>query len=209
SADGRLYSVHDLDAISEFNGHVIVRIPIGQSYPVGPVMSAQLMLTNNSSVWDFEDIIWRNDENGNDLTCPPPDSEYQCHKHHAIPEFYSNAGMGWLLSMGQLVPPAANNERGGPHGWLYRAADGSEHDLNGEGDPITTYTSDGSFLRFKRYPADPTQTLDHREIEFPDGAVHEFDANNRLTKIRDRFGHWIKVDYSHSNRWDITHGYTV
>jgi hypothetical protein len=98
---------------------------------------------------------------------------------------------------------------GGPHGWLYRAADGSEHDLNSSIDQAVAYTSDGSFLRFKRYPADTTQPVEHREIESPDGAVHEFGADSKLTKIRDQFGHWIKIDYSQANKWVITRGYNA
>src|SRR5262249_18721230 len=139
SAAGRLYTVHDIDTISQFNGHLTVRIPIGQSFPVGPLMTAQLVLTNNSSVWDYDFVQWQN-----------PGEPSASRKHHAIPETYSNAGLGWLLSMGQLVPPDQYNV----HGWFYRAPDGSQHDVNGA--LAVSYTSDGSFLRLKRIPSNTT-----------------------------------------------------
>src|SRR5436309_9205799 len=60
SAAGRLFSPNDLDVINQFTGHLTVRIPIGQSYPVGPFLSTQLMLTNNSSVWEYRYELWDN-----------------------------------------------------------------------------------------------------------------------------------------------------
>src|SRR5262249_48132740 len=192
SAAGRAYSVHGIDTISQFDGHLTVRIPVGEAYPVGPFLSAQLVLTNNSSVWDYE-FVWHRNPACPSGT-PPGDSGFNM-KHHAIPEKYSNAGLGWLLSMGQLVPAESSL-----HGWFYRAADGSQHDFNTYAtDPSTVYTKDGSFLRLSRVPADTSQALDHREIEFPDGAVHSFASDGKLTQIRDRFGHWIRVDYSQAN----------
>ena len=113
-------------------------------------MSAQLLLTYNSSVWDYKY------EYGSDF---PGDPEHL--KRHAYPERYSNAGLGWILSMGALMPALSDLAGGDPPGrWLYRAPDGSTHDFGFSYDPVVATTADGSFLRLKRFPADTTVAVD-------------------------------------------------
>lgn len=184
----------DIDTINTFNGNLVVNIPIGRPLPVGPHLSQNLALVYNSKVYDYQHVISENSPG--DL----PD------KRLAVPEDFSTAGFGWLLSPGRLYPPQPITPTTPGRGWFYRAPDGAEHDFTtGVDDPAEAVTSDGSFLRLRRYPA--TGGVNYREIEFGDGTIHKFNTSGRLSEIRDRVGHTIHFDYSDSMKWVITNRY--
>lgn len=189
------YRTFGIDTINEFNGNLMLRIPIGGTYAVGPALEQDLVLVYNSKLYDIETHV--------DFTEPNIWIPWR----QAFPEAASNAGFGWSLQLGTLLPPDQPGQAG--RGWFYRAPDGAEHDFLGStfDDPVEAFTRDGSFLRLRRFPADIAQDAQYREITFPDGIVHRFDPAGRLTEIRDRFGHWIKVDYSDAMKWSITNGY--
>jgi hypothetical protein len=194
---GKLYSFSDLDAVNTFNGNLMVRLPIGQTYHVGASLSYRLQLTYNSKVWDYEFIDY--------------DDQTQTGSYHrlAVPERDSNAGLGWSLSLGRVLPSAQPTATTSGRPWTYLAPDGSHHII---GDNRTTYTTktvvhtdDGTFLRI-------THTSTAHVIEFPDGQIHSFDVDGDLTEIRDRFKNWIRVGYTATADgapvWTITDGRT-
>ncbi|MEO8380733.1 MAG: hypothetical protein ABI779_13805 [Acidobacteriota bacterium] len=168
----KMYSFGSLDHVNTFNGNLMVSIPIGMRYPLDGGLTYGLTLSYNSKVWDFEE--W---------------GIYQA----SSPSLRANAGLGWLLSMGRLVPPQdptnQNNE------WLYEAADGSDHSFSanvlysnaactGAYCSKTRYTYDGSFLRMQEL----SPTL--RSVESGDGTSSEFELVNdvwRLKRISNAF----------------------
>jgi hypothetical protein len=197
------FHMGDLDSVNVFNGNLVVRLPIGGAYPVGPSLKYQLILTNNSKVWDYEYVAFSEG---------PNDPE---RKRRAIPERESNSGLGWSLSLGRLIPPRAETLTTPGNGWIYLGSDGSQHEFFGN------VTTDNSYLRLTlNVSSNPTV---HR-VEFPDGTQHDFEipsanAAPRLTAISDRFGNWVKVSYStvtcetpgtgSCEQWTITDGATV
>jgi YD repeat-containing protein len=196
-APGNTYRNFDIDTINEFNGNLMLRIPLAET-PVGPFLNQGLMLAYNSKVYDYQFVEHQN----------TPDDPV-IYKRRAIPEDFSNAGFGWTMSPGRLVPPRAGTLVTPNRYWFYRAPDGAEHDFTGSvvDDPAELQTFDGSFLRFRRYPSNTTQPVTHREIEFGDGTVHRFNTNGLLTQIRDRVGHTIDIDYADPMKWVITNRY--
>jgi RHS repeat-associated protein len=151
-------------------------LPIGQSYPVNAGLSYQLVLTYNSQVWEHE--IY--------------DGETR-----AIPARGANAGLGWMLHLGRLNPPQLEYNSSPSADYsrnTYLAPDGSLHAFYPtlhEGEAATAgveYTRDGTYMRLK------TAT---RQIEFPGGTVYTFSAltNGYLTRMEDRFGNYVQVDY--------------
>ena len=53
-APNKLYQFGNLDTVNLFNGNLMIHLPIGASYPVGPGFGYQLVLTYNSKVWDYD-----------------------------------------------------------------------------------------------------------------------------------------------------------
>jgi YD repeat-containing protein len=170
----KIYDYGGIDSINTFNGNLTLRIPIGPSFSVGGDVSYALALTYNSKVWDYEDI-------GTST--------------HAIPSRRSNAGIGWMLTLGRMITDSSN-DTGRP---LYESPDGADHeffDKLHESDPDVTppsditrvgYTRDGSYLRL-------IQRSGITEIESPDGIVRKFDTDSGdLLEIRDRSGNSVSL----------------
>ena len=108
-APDKVFQVGDVDNVNLFNGNLTLTIPIGGSYPVGGGLSYGLTLVYNSNVWDFQES---DDGMGH---------SYQ----QALPQRNSNAGLGWLLTLGRLLAPYTpgnDTER-----WQYLGSDGAEH----------------------------------------------------------------------------------
>jgi RHS repeat-associated protein len=185
---GQMLPTGDVDVVNVFNGGLTLSIPIGRTYPVSAALSYGLRLAYTSKVWDFVTRV----NAGRTYT-------------EAVPGRRSDAGLGWQLSLGRLLPPyhALNNSAD----WIYVASDTSEHILyptlhNGDVTvPGVLYTRDGSYLRAKAGPGGAW------ELEFPDGPVHSFDASGRVTSLRDRFTGRVDVTYF-ANRWELrdSHG---
>lgn len=188
----KVYQFGDFDNINLLNGNVVLTIPIGGSYPVGGFGAAGfsygLTLVYNSKVWDFK----------NEIFFDPPEGDRWATK--SLPNRRSNAGMGWSLSLGQLL--AANDPTNDSGYILYVDPDGSEHTFPGplhESDTATTakYTRDGSYLRLSPY-------LGGYRVESPDGSFREFDSAYKLTKISDRAGNQLAVTYPDALTWTLT-----
>jgi RHS repeat-associated protein len=178
-----------IDTISLSSGNLVLSIPIGQAYSVGPQLAYQLRLTHNSNSWDpikipvsYSDVCGSNPSQGG---CP--DILF------SVPSPSSNAGLGWELHLGRLFPPGPSGDRdGGPtllwpnriedpgdqnKAWLYIAPDGSSHTLhslkdwdNGNDTNFTEvrYAKDGSNLRMRRLGQNVVL------LEEPNGLVTEF-----------------------------------
>jgi hypothetical protein len=196
------YQIGELDSVNLNNGNLILRIPIGQVYTVGPSLQYQFLLTYNSKLWDYEFV---------DNQLQGCESAVNgCSIRYAVPDEKANAGFGWSLSLGRLIPPRVIAPE---HGWIYVGPDGSEHEFTRiqsgpQLDPDDARTEDSSYLRLVRSSAS------HREVQSPDGHIAAFDSvvdgegkvDIRLSEIRDRFGNWIRVAYS-DFQWIITDGY--
>jgi YD repeat-containing protein len=195
---GKVYQLGDLDNVNVFNGNLTVRIPIGQSYRSGPSLAYQLVLTNNTKVWDYEGVEI------DELDGLGP------YRRRAIPETYSNAGLGWTLSLGRLLPPRPSTlasdgqELIKGHGYIYLGPDGAQREFFFGG-----CTEDGSYLRLTL-----NAWAEGHSIEFPDGQIHQFNAAGWLRKIRDRFDNWVDVAYTTvqcgqltCDQWTITDGH--
>jgi RHS repeat-associated protein len=197
----QVFHVGDVDNINLFNGALTVSLPLGISYPVGGNLSYRLNLVANSNPWEFY------------LQSYSDRSEWQ----DSVPTHCSNAGLGWRVSFGAVrfgypfFPGSAvcattsDSTANGAYA-IYEGPDGSQHlfyatlhpnasdpddSFNGVQDSIFTgtenvvYTRDGSYLRLKRYNAG--QANETTTIEFPDGAIHTFGADGRVTQMADAF----------------------
>ena len=180
----KVFEVGDIDHVNIFNGNLAITIPIGGEYPIGGGFSYQLTLVYNAKLWEWT------------TKCGDPDGKgNQCFSFPE-PNRHTNAGLGWELSLGRF--DAAGSTFGS-----YIGPDGAEHpffpDLH-TGDPTDTafYTRDGSYLRMQEVGSS-------REIEFPDGTTHRFDASGRLDWMRDRFGNELDVRYV-GNTWELVDG---
>jgi RHS repeat-associated protein len=169
-AADKVYDFEGVDSINTFNGNLTLSIPMGPSYPVNGGLSYHLALSYNSKVWDYEGFSGQ---------------------MRALPNRRSDAGMGWLVSLGRLVPPA--NQTNDTNQWIYESPDGNEHiffddklhasdNLTPISAPVTAvrYSRDGTYLRLL------TRSDGTTDLEFPNGDVHTFNtATGYLTTIRD------------------------
>lgn len=178
-AADKVYDFTGVDSVNTFNGNLNLTIPLGGSYPVNGPFSYSLTLYYNSKVWDFE---------------------YVGGVPRAVPSRRTNAGMGWLLSLGRLISPTnVTNELGQ---WVYESPDGGEHifyDKLHKDDSATPaaapviavrYTRDGSYLRMLEKN---DGTID---LEFPDGRIHVFQTSTGLLQtMKDRTHNSMTITY--------------
>jgi RHS repeat-associated protein len=175
----------DIDNINLFNGNLVIRIPIGQTYAVNGGLSFQLTLVYNNNVWDYQ----QDQSDTGSIT-------------QAIPNRMSNAGLGWMVSLGRLNPPSSTDVD--TTRTTYMTPDGSLHTFYHtlhEGEAAVAgvqYTRDGSYLRFQAAS---------NEVEFPDGTVHHFNTSGFPDQIRDRFNNQVNISYATANQWIITDGH--
>ncbi|MDX1999027.1 MAG: hypothetical protein SF066_15025, partial [Thermoanaerobaculia bacterium] len=225
---GKVYDFGDFDSVNAFNGNLIVQLPIGPRYPVGPDFDFGLTLTYNSQPWDFTNysIIWTGAPTWFGLgDSSGPDTVSEGH-----PADLNNAGLGWRVSLGELLEPATGPNQ--PHGtpqnvlpptndelsWVYVGPDGAAHKFSGAlyaGHNSATncsaatlagscYSTDGSFLRL-------STTANGPQVEFPNGHRQTFEHTGngiwRPNRIFDRFGNEIIVAYDVGSngaaRWTI------
>ncbi|MEM7353051.1 MAG: RHS repeat-associated core domain-containing protein [Acidobacteriota bacterium] len=202
--DNTFVSDTNIDSINTMTGNLVVTLPIGQPFRIGPQLSHGLSLVYNGSAWDATTtdagLPW-----GNNIANPM-----------AAPAYGSNAGLGWRLSLGELYE---RDSRAGvfagddaPHwpnrsdlDWLYVGPEGSRIYFEAKGGGV--YQSlGGSFLRLTEDAQSPEHPL---TLEFPDGSEHEFRQTNalcdrggrcwRLHRIRDTFGNEAEVEYNDFN----------
>jgi len=196
---GRSYQMNGIDNINLFNGSLTVTIPIGQRYHVNGGLQYGLTMVYSGTLWD----TIQNDAAQN----------------VTFPNRRSNAGIGWLLSLGRLFPRNTFpiQESGF---WNYESPDGAIHAFQGLVDQTSGsfFTTDGSYLRL-------TINVSDRTVEFPDGTSQVFKEMNpsgpswapqtgtgvwRLTSINDRFGNAVSIGYGNTlanpEIWTINDG---
>src|SRR5207237_7061413 len=146
----KLYQLSDLDSVNLFNGNLIIRIPIGQQYPVNADFGYHLTLVYNAKMWDYT----KQDADGLSY-------------YKARPSRSSNAGVGWRVSLGRLIPPYSSTSLVYPETnpeWLYESPDGAESKF---GDARIRVAE---------------MTASTMKLEFPNGATHTF--SKRGTRCR-------------------------
>lgn len=183
NADG-LYGFDGVDNVNTFNGSLNLNIPLGGEYTAGDRLKYRFSLAYNSGVWDLERRI------GSSV------------RTETVPNRRSNAGMGFLLTLGELFY----------HDWLvYLAPDGSEHAFKSDHlhfgtDTATTdavlYARDGSYIRVRKADAGG-EVL--RVVDMPDGLSREFvcvaacgpfaneQTRFQLRRIYDAFGNTVTI----------------
>jgi len=207
----KTYDLRALDSINTFNGNLVVTVPLTQTFRVSPTLSYGWTAVYNSRAWDAHPI-----SAGVPQSCeiidPDPnnyggnnDVGVLCQFEQALtamlPCRRCNAGLGWVVSMGRLVPPEdpTNEMTASDRGFLYEGPDGREHPFSSVGanaePPYTTYSTDESRLRLHA-------TLTERIVDFPDGTTQIFEKlgpdNNepwRLIDYYDRFENHIYIHY--------------
>jgi uncharacterized repeat protein (TIGR02543 family) len=186
----KLYQFGGLDNVSLFNGNLTVQIPIGTRYPVSEGLSYQLTLSYNSEVWDHEEV-----ERIGPIPIDP--TKFL----HAIPTQRSNAGLGWMVTLGELRD-FAKHPNDSP-GVGYVSSDGGVHEGLGGTALVTNarITADGRYTR--RYDVNGV-----RRVEFPDGSFQTFHPDGTLATMSDRYGNTLTmdvlVDSNGQHTWHIT-----
>ena len=186
-AADKVYQFGDLDHVNLFNGNLLLTIPIGPSYPVSRHLSYGLTLVYNANLWDFEHWCDQGPPGDRCFTAAWPGPGFQ-------------AGMGWTLSMGRLLPPEVDFLNDSPQ-WVYVGSDGGRHRFwstlhrNETPSSNVSYTRDGSYLRM-------TVVGGLRKVQFPDGVVQTFrdltaSTNDEwvLTDVEDPYGNRVEIGY--------------
>ncbi|MGH2628754.1 MAG: hypothetical protein ACRDHY_19115, partial [Anaerolineales bacterium] len=181
-ADQVYQGMGEIDTVNLWNGNLTITVPLGQSYKVGGRLEYGLTLVWTGNVWEVRD---RFDPVQGEVT-------------RFIPGEAFDSGLGWRLSLGQLLLPNQPGNRNPTHAWV--GPDGAEHvffdHLHGE-TPVSGvfYTHDGTYLRLKTTGSNPT-------VEFPDGTLHTYLPGGMLKRIEDRFGNSLDVTYPESG-WKL------
>jgi YD repeat-containing protein len=203
----KVYQFNGLDNVNLYNGNLSLTIPIGNEYGGNGALRYRFVLTYNSKAWDQEEWTYHNGDSC--LSANPP---LECGRGFikSVPSKRSNAGMGFLLSLGRLLSPFDPAVYPGPLGWsspywTYEGPDGADHafSLGDPANPSIWHTRDGSFLRL--VPLTPGWY----DVEFPDGMVHRFGllagvSSPVLREIRDRFGNRLEIAYDTEGNWTLT-----
>jgi YD repeat-containing protein len=176
-----VYQFNNVDTVNLFNGNLILTVPLGTEYPVGPGLSYSFVLRYSGNVWRmWESCRYsiREDVEGCSAgVIPQPD----------------NGGLGWRLAFGEVRQPTNGipNAHGSVH--EYRSPDGAVHkfyrtlhepECNSTvtsncdvGISGVAYTRDGTYIRMR-------QVGDRAYLEFPSGQRQRYDRIPDTTKWR-------------------------
>lgn len=194
-APGKLYSYDGFEAINEFSGNLVLTIPF-PTFRVGGDLSYGLSLVYNIKIWDLY---------------AGPEGDPQLIPFAEL-ETYSNAGIGWRLSLGELTPGSA-----------FIGPDGAEHVFASTlhlGESATTgfcYSRDGSYYRLiaaglgSNCAVSPG--VSEASVEARSGLVYKFTRNSaglfQLTELRDRFNNKLTISYPTDppTRWVLWDGH--
>jgi RHS repeat-associated protein len=182
----------EFDSVNLYNGQLTVPIALGPSYPIGPKLRFQLMLTYNSRVDDY----------GAPLAgqTPPPQTSF-VYKPLAG---NSSLGIGWELSLGAIKPCRHGLAQGqcyvGPDGSQHMftrtqgsgkvTGDGTQYFLKGAG-PYDMWDGDGNHYVFDK------QATGFDDTAF-EGFTHDFGRGRDgwyLGSITDPHGNGYSITY--------------
>src|SRR5215813_13473570 len=191
-APNATFATTGLDHVNLFNGNLVISLPIGPNYPIGPGFSHQLRLTYNSQIWGGQGACTEN---------PFPNDVriYFGTYVRGLPI----VGAGWNLEMGHVDQD--------PDTWTYHGPDGSISPIAVTSNVGTS--TDATFLR-ARFSGSPPP-FSSVEVYFPDGTTgvfgqpissdqfaHGSTGNDfrhtsgfYLTALKDRFLNSITVSY--------------
>ncbi|HEV8118678.1 MAG TPA: hypothetical protein VGQ32_09155, partial [Thermoanaerobaculia bacterium] len=173
------------DSINLYNGQLTIPIPLGPSYPVGPSLKFQAMLTFNSRATDYGHPTTQVDQ-------------------YVYQPFSGNPalGQGWEFTLGAIKVCKQGNTIGvcyfGPDGSQHifsqgsKTGDGSQLLLSGSG-PYDMWDGDGNHYVFGWQVAG----LDDSNAT-PPGYIHDFGRGRDgwyLTSVADPFGNSYSVGY--------------
>lgn len=197
---GKVYSFGSLDNVNLFNGNMIYTIPLGLQYPVDGKLTYGLTLVYNSKAWDY--FYVEAFSRADDI------------RAWAKPNVRSNAGMGWRVSLGRLIPPSAFTSTSGwaevaSAYWTYEGPGGEEHtlDVRGSNATVSLSTDAGNYYADNASLRMVVVDSNSREIQFPNGDVHTFTYERhawRLTKMVDAFDNYVNVAYTYASTSDRT-----
>ena len=213
---GKAYSAGEPDTVNLFNGNLNLTIPVGQTYHAGGTLSYGLNLYYGSNGWEHGqrnvDVYMTGDCSGplDPYPVPCAGAPYTYHYAWSFPSRRSNAGLGWILSLGSLYHKDNGCPPTGPCNFVaYESPDGALHGINywtlHNANPNETpypsattatvfYSRDGTYLRYR------TDNPAGMQLEFPDGTIELFDSRTGLlTKKYDPFGNWLQVSYNDVN----------
>jgi YD repeat-containing protein len=219
--ENKVYQLNGIDSVNVFSGNLIVSVPIGPTYTVNGSLSYKLGLYYNGNCWRFrQNLLGMN----------------------AFPEPRMNAGLGWQLTLGELIAPedpfegsAVTDATIDPQHWIYRGPDGADHVIDAPNlDAVDSFglNNEAPFLRLTRANGitrvGGNLSASTYIVELPDGTQHFFqsegyDSNQQasysaekklrymLTRIQDRRGNFITIDYLDSTatapaKWVIHEG---
>jgi len=173
----RAFQVGEIDHVRLLNGGLELAIPLSGRYPLGGAgMSYGFTLHFSGQLWDYSQNF-------------VPPNQYAT---GAYPVRKSSAGFGWRLSLGELWI-----NQTGPNGCAlcYVGPDGSRHVFTERLHPDVPpqagvlFTTDGTYLRLRDIGGG------FRELDFPSGETHRFDAAGRLVEAWDPFGNGYAITY--------------
>ena len=181
-APDKVYNFFGIDSVNTFNGNLTIQLPMGFKYPLNGGLSYGLTLSYNSKVWTYSTQAF---VCGGGPICPPFVTRAQ-------PSVRSNAGLGWVLSMGRFVPPEdplSTHPNGG-----YQTPDGATHAFYKELHPGELdspyegkgYTRDNTYMRTN---CSSTGCV----VNQPDGTIHTFAPDGALLSIRDQFDNGVNI----------------
>ena len=174
-----------VDSINLYNGQLTVPIAVGPSYPIGPSLKFQLVLSYNSKVTEF----------GHPAAQDPSWSYQPLAGDPAL-------GVGWNFSLGAIKFSRVGQESGycyfAPDGSVHifsgdKTLDGTQFRLQGTG-PFDMWDGDGNHYVFGNHVSGYDDSL----VSAP-GYVRDF-GNGRdgwyLTSVTDPFGNSYSASYS-------------
>jgi YD repeat-containing protein len=167
----------DYDHVNLFSGNLVVQIPVGQHYQVGPALSYQFKLVWNGTIWTGEEA---DNTNGTPAWIERATGT-------------SNAGFGWQFSLGRYLNDPLDLDADGNVG--YESPDGSVHSSGGDLRLRIRLVSD------TRCEVDFPNGVTHVFEKPPAGGLF------RLTEMHDLHNHWVRVAYAEANNqltWTVT-----
>ena len=204
---GQTYHDFGADKVNILNGNLTVSIPIGPVLKHNGDLSLQLNLHYNSKIWATE-----------------PRTLNEDFMRVAYLEGRSTAGLGWKMHLGRLYLVAMDSSGYSAGSEVYfESQDGNRHRLYPENltNPESGYwyTKDNSYIRAEYTEVSPG--IDHWTLWLPSGEIymmgyyiphnedyttawqchddefgyHDCFRGHYTTRIEDRFGNTINVDY--------------